>query len=181
MSTSHSHPSSQLAAAWSSRLHSLKTALDEDPNNFQAWHWRIQVRVLTFLVSRYGDDPNCDWEREKHAAPPLVFDVEFSAQEKSKLLISRSTMRRYLRRIEEANPGQTASANNIRNSTGLHSNNLYFTAPCTYADLEDMSRGKPFLRWLPLIFLVLRSIFYLVIVLLLLAPWLLLLSYLANP
>jgi hypothetical protein len=176
MSTLHPHPSSQLAAVWLSRLHDLKTALKADPESFQAWHWRIQIRVLTFLISRYGDDPNCDWEREKQDDAPLVFDVESLNQEQNSALPLRRTIRRCLRRIEEANPDRLhrspVARAPIRPRPVAHS---------TLADLENSFRGRPVLRWLPLVFLVLRGIFYLVVFLLLLAPWVWLLIYLANP
>ena len=58
---------SRVAAGWQVRLRELQSAVLQDPTNERAWQWRIQAKVLSFFLSRYGKDPDLDWEEEASA------------------------------------------------------------------------------------------------------------------
>ena len=45
-----------LADKWRQRLLHLQAQLADAPRDLGAWHWRAEIRVLRFLVSRYGCD-----------------------------------------------------------------------------------------------------------------------------
>lgn len=57
-----------LAVDWVAQLRHLQQSLRADPQNSQAWRWRIRIKVLTYLVLRYGGDSNVDL---KAACKPL--------------------------------------------------------------------------------------------------------------
>lgn len=41
--------------SWAARLRLLEALLAQSPDSAQAWHWRVQIKILRFLVARYGD------------------------------------------------------------------------------------------------------------------------------
>lgn len=51
-----------LSAKWIAQLQQLQQSLRNDPHNFQAWRWRIRIKVLTYLVLRYGGDPSVEFK-----------------------------------------------------------------------------------------------------------------------
>lgn len=53
----HAEPQKSAAPSlsWAARLRLLELALAESPKSAQSWHWRAQIKVLRFLVSRYGN------------------------------------------------------------------------------------------------------------------------------
>ena len=51
---------SRLAASWIAKLREVQTSLKDEPEHWQAWHWQIQAKVLTYLILRYGGDPLLD-------------------------------------------------------------------------------------------------------------------------
>ena len=55
---------SMLARLWAQRLRSLQSSLHLDPGDPYAGYWHIQARVVSFLLARYGDDPNLPWPGE---------------------------------------------------------------------------------------------------------------------
>lgn len=94
--------SSQLVEAWQTRLRSIRGSLADDPANLDAWLWRIQERILSFLVARYADDedlaanpprPPAPLERVRPGLGP-----EYGSPPKPHELI-----RRLLERIADAN------------------------------------------------------------------------------
>jgi hypothetical protein len=45
-----------MAGVWQARLGEIRGSLKRDPSHANAWFWRIQKRILHFLVSRYSQD-----------------------------------------------------------------------------------------------------------------------------
>ena len=45
-----------LADRWRERLPELQARLEGAPGDLAAWHWRAEMRVLRFLISRYGQE-----------------------------------------------------------------------------------------------------------------------------
>ena len=41
-----------------------------EPSSHEAWNWRIRIKVLSYLVSRYGDDPAIENHPEA-GLPPI--------------------------------------------------------------------------------------------------------------
>ena len=48
---------SELLAGWRERLAGVRTMLAAQPESQWVWLWRVQSRILTFLVSRYSQGP----------------------------------------------------------------------------------------------------------------------------
>ena len=42
----------RMARAWAARLVAVRSALEREPSYIDAWLWRIQARILTFVVPR---------------------------------------------------------------------------------------------------------------------------------
>jgi hypothetical protein len=51
-------PPSSSALSWGQQLQMLRSALLHDPTNPLAWRWRVRAKVLTYMVSRYGEAGN---------------------------------------------------------------------------------------------------------------------------
>ena len=51
----------RVATDWRARLSHCQSELQREPRGSHAWRWRIQIRVLSFFLSRYGDAPTVDW------------------------------------------------------------------------------------------------------------------------
>jgi hypothetical protein len=51
---------SRLAGQWVARLRELQASLNSHPNDWSAWRWHIHVKILIYLVRRYGADPALD-------------------------------------------------------------------------------------------------------------------------
>jgi hypothetical protein len=158
-----SPPASPLGAAWSSRLESLQSALSRDPGHVQAWRWRIQVKVLTFLVSRYGACPNLDRQEQRPPTPVVPPDILDSAH--GKPLRSHQAIRKSLHHIEEGNPHWPAGS-------GITPPAPYRPLEVQYmfADVVNLSKNRPLLRWLPLTCLIVRSIGYFLLMICVAAP-----------
>jgi hypothetical protein len=82
MLNTHHQKQAALSSSWIARLRHLETALAESPDSVQAWHWRAQIKVLRFVISRYGDEtelptlrtknePLPDFELPKPPKPPM--------------------------------------------------------------------------------------------------------------
>jgi len=97
----HSQPESQLAASWSARLQRLESALLDAPHSAQAWRWRVQVKVLHFLLARYGGRTDLDGERPRTETPTTP--PESSLPDKSKPPMAPLKMRRVLVRVAQGN------------------------------------------------------------------------------
>lgn len=52
---------SHLAIRWIKRLRELQCKLANEPEHWSAWRWRIQIKVLIYLIMRYGADPTADF------------------------------------------------------------------------------------------------------------------------
>lgn len=93
--------STRLAAQWKRRLLRLESRLRSDPRDFKAPLWRIQARVLRFVLARYGDDPTIDRPRLRLTMKTLLsFPVSPSSRRKR----SPERTRFLLERIAAANP-----------------------------------------------------------------------------
>ena len=93
---------SELAAAWKTRLHQLNLSLHHGPSDSQTSRLQIEVKVLSFLLSRYGADPTLDYKarlRPKAQQPSLLVPECQS----SKQVRSPAAIREILKRLAEAN------------------------------------------------------------------------------
>ena len=95
-------PASQRAAAWATELQHLNSFLQLDPANPEAWRWRMQVRILSFLIARYGTEPSRGAEPVEHVASSPVPAVPFPERH-SRSLRARGVLRQFLERIADAN------------------------------------------------------------------------------
>jgi len=43
------------SARWVERLRDANVRLQNDPSHRDAWQWQIEMRILSYLISRYGD------------------------------------------------------------------------------------------------------------------------------
>ena len=85
-----------LAEKWRARLPIVEAQLEREPA--LAWHWRAEIRVLRFLVRRYGQDDEIappDWlalldlsDESDLAESPELLAPELSALERSILRLS---------------------------------------------------------------------------------------------
>ena len=50
------HAESQNPVSWEARLRDCQSSLADNPGSPLAWRWRAQIRVLKFLISRYGNN-----------------------------------------------------------------------------------------------------------------------------
>lgn len=96
MAALHVNPASRRARVWASRLCCLQASLKRDPTHRQAARWRQQIKVLSYLLARYGEDPGLDWEPQIAGAlsrlEPALFndifdDLEALLDEIEKLLM----------------------------------------------------------------------------------------------
>ena len=46
------------SVGWTTRLRDANARLRSAPDHRDAWQWRIEVRILSYLISRYGDAAN---------------------------------------------------------------------------------------------------------------------------
>jgi hypothetical protein len=89
---------------WVDRLISLEASLRDNPHQFEAWRRHIQVKVLTFLVRRYGDQgdvtgPRLDELFRPTSGPP------FFHSPRNRPLRTATDYVPSLRRIADANRG----------------------------------------------------------------------------
>ena len=92
---------SEKAAAWIAQLRRYAAALAQDPTHRESWLWRIRIKVLMYLIWRYGEDPYLDVRSHTPAvavAGHLPFSSRFSNPPRS-----RTEMRVLLDRIAELN------------------------------------------------------------------------------
>jgi hypothetical protein len=94
-------PASSLAVRWSTQLRSLRRALMGEPSSHEAWNWRIRIKVLSYLVSRYGDDPAIESHPEA-GLPPISSIVPKDSAFKEHPPRSAAELRTLLHRIAEA-------------------------------------------------------------------------------
>jgi hypothetical protein len=104
-----------LSALWIVRLRHLKTALEQSPNSVQAWHWRAQVKVLRFMISRYGDQTDVPTLPPKNQ-PLLHFEVPKWPNPPK----PRGKLRKILKRIKKTNelkPNEPMLGNTLPDSS----------------------------------------------------------------
>ncbi|HRX86588.1 MAG TPA: hypothetical protein P5572_16315 [Phycisphaerae bacterium] len=90
-----------LADIWRLRLALLHDALAGAPDSTSAPHWLMRVRILRFLLGRYGDDPGLD--AVDPPAPPLFAQVQPDDRELGAPPRSRDEIRYVLTRIADQN------------------------------------------------------------------------------
>ncbi len=83
--------------SWEARLQYWTSALDDNPNSPAAWRWRVQIRVLKFLLSRYSGRA---FEGTHHTLKSLP---NFALLENPKPPFPVPIMRRVLGHIVEIN------------------------------------------------------------------------------
>ena len=97
------HPFANLLAMdWSERVSGLRSLLHSDPSNPRAAWWQIRVRILTFLLARYGDVPTSKPTAQRKLSPTswIAPGPQF---ESGKPIRSAACFRAILERIAEAN------------------------------------------------------------------------------
>ena len=57
MKTPLQHFSSRRLGAWQSEWEFLQRSVAREPEAAQAWWWKLRLRVLEFVIARYGADP----------------------------------------------------------------------------------------------------------------------------
>jgi hypothetical protein len=93
---------SRLATQWMTRLRELQHRLAAEPHHTAAWRWRIQIKVLTYFILRYGSDP----QLEIPAISPVDYPIPPMLPAWNPMrstLRSRSELRTVLMRIAEIN------------------------------------------------------------------------------
>ncbi len=111
------NPDSQIEGGTSNtrmaRLRRLEAALNESPHSFQTWHWRAQIKVLRFIISRYGDGiSSASLANENKALP------EFEVSKWPHPPKPRGRLRKILKRVEKTNelkPNDSVPANTLAN------------------------------------------------------------------
>ncbi len=95
------HAESQRAASWSARLGRLEFLLSAAPHSAQAWRWRLQAKVLRFLLARYGSRTDLDEARPDTEAPAAPLEIVLPDQPKPPMAPLK--MRRVLVRVAQGN------------------------------------------------------------------------------
>lgn len=92
-------PNSQSVAIWLSKWLELKSSLGVDPANSFAWRWCLRLKILAYLMSRYGViSADLGVSGQEMSRPSFV-----SPPSSSKLLRSGSSIRMALTRIADLN------------------------------------------------------------------------------
>lgn len=94
-----SSASSQLS--WSARLQRLESYLATDFASTQHWSWRVQVKVLRFLLARYGQSEALDTKPSNTPAPKGL--PEIPLPDKTKPPMEDLKIRRMLVRVAQRN------------------------------------------------------------------------------
>jgi hypothetical protein len=94
-------PASTLAARWLSQLRELTSAIGRDPSDSFAWRRHIRIKLLSFLLSRYGGDPSLGFNSEE-AVRPTCGKTSLQKQD-AKPFRQQSVIRTMLDRIAESN------------------------------------------------------------------------------
>ena len=98
-----SQPISALAQGWQTRLQHYQTALEREPLSVQAWQWRIEIKVLRFLLSRYGSAADWGSPPAHLLAPTPSLFIALGAFEAGKKPRSRAAIRHTLQHIATVN------------------------------------------------------------------------------
>lgn len=65
-------PASSSAASWLAQRQELAARLEHDPSNAQAWYWRARIKLMSFLLTRYGNAPPPSATAAGSPSPPLT-------------------------------------------------------------------------------------------------------------
>lgn len=87
-----------LSSTRMARLRRLETALDESPHSIQSWHWCAQIKVLRFIIARYGDQPALSTLPTKNEPLP-----DFELPKPPKPLMPLPKMQRILGHVQQIN------------------------------------------------------------------------------
>jgi len=68
MNTPLQYFSTRRLSEWQGEVEFLQQSLTREPEASQAWWWKLRLRVLTFVIRRYGSDPTV---RARDHAPAL--------------------------------------------------------------------------------------------------------------
>ena len=90
---------SRQAVAWFARWRRLSAQLRAAPANPDAWLWRLQSRILRYLLNRYGDDPTIG-ESPQHVIDEFAYFHEPMSPGRPPR--SRESIRAILERIAAA-------------------------------------------------------------------------------
>lgn len=96
--------SSPLARSWDSRLRRLRSLLARYPSSYRVGYWRIQIKILPFLLERYGDDPHIRWHDATSSSRRFEIRGE-KAVAGGNPPKSAAVIRELLRSIADANRG----------------------------------------------------------------------------
>ena len=105
MKTPPTHFHSQRVADWQAEWEFLQHSLAHEPHAAQAWWWKLRLRVLTFLIMRYGADPAVRARDHTPHEPTMSPDL-FFGERRSAVPRPPETFRNHLRDIAQANDGK---------------------------------------------------------------------------
>lgn len=117
MAQTHLHSESSLSSSWQTRLHYWEATLARDPDSPVAWRWRIQIKILRFLLSRYD---GFEEEPTPASSPTGItfFDIPAPpARPKSDLTIRRSLF--HVAKINGLKPQKVYKPGELQNSVAI--------------------------------------------------------------
>lgn len=91
----------RLGIVWRDGLRQFRSLLDRLPD-YRTWHVQIRVKILTYLVDRYADDPISDSPPVRGPASTPTFRVP-AGTEGARRPRSPAAIREILDRISEEN------------------------------------------------------------------------------
>ena len=92
-------PDSQFVALWLSKWLELKSSLGQDAANSFAWRWTLRLKILAFMMARYGTIAANPRQTRQQFSLTTYVNPPFH----SKLVQSGSSIRMALARIAEQN------------------------------------------------------------------------------
>lgn len=102
MNTPLQHFSTRRLPSWQGEWEFLQRSLAAEPDAPQAWWWKLRLRVLTFVITRYGADPVV--RARDHAPVPCETDRDAIFGERRTVEPRpRATLGARLQSIVEAN------------------------------------------------------------------------------
>lgn len=93
---------SRLASSWIAQFRDFKARLMAGPTHRDAWRWHIQLKILNYLILRYGPDPWLDERCSTASSIPLAAQIGRRIAD-GEPLRSQSELRKILDRIAEIN------------------------------------------------------------------------------
>src|SRR5262245_10166771 len=89
---------SRLAIGWMAQLRRLQKSLLREPAHAMAWRWKIRAKILTYLILRYGADPDLDL-RLSPGTPPTPASVPDVSGQSLPCIRSRGELADILKQI----------------------------------------------------------------------------------